>query len=191
MSGTIDAIADRASPARMVRRQRRRIGDRVRHLREVVMGSAEEAYDSATDKAQGLASGAREGMQSAAEGVRQAPDALKRQTQGSPIAVGLIAFGAGALAAAVIPSSRVERQTASRLREEAEPAVQQLKQAGQEVAAEVKESATDAVEQLQSSAGESGQQLADRARTAAEDVKQQASEARDEVTSEMDRPAGA
>ena len=170
MSGTIDAIADRTSPRRVVGRQRRRVSERVHHLRVSVMGSAEDAYDTTQQRARDLADNAEERLHAMAEDVRDAPDALKRQTQGSPLAAGLIAFGAGALAAAVFPSTRVERQAASRLESRAEPAVAQLKEAGHEVAQEMKESAREAVESVKSKAGESARELSEDVKSATEQV---------------------
>jgi hypothetical protein len=162
MSETVDAIAERTAPRRIVRRQRRRMSEGVRHLRDTVMGTAEDAYDTAQTR-----------VHDAVDEVRHAPEALKSQTQGSPLAAGLIAFGAGALVAAVIPSTRTERQAAQRLQSEAQPAVEQLKQAGHEIADEVKGSAQQAVEEVKSTARDSAQQVTDEAKTAAQQVRQQ------------------
>ena len=43
MSETIDAIADRTSPGRIIQRRRQRVSDGWRSVRERVMGSAQNA----------------------------------------------------------------------------------------------------------------------------------------------------
>ena len=66
------------------------------------------------------------------------------------MSVGVIPRGVdrGMLLAALIPSTRPERQAASTMREEAQPAVEELKQAGQEMAEGLKESAQSAASDL-------------------------------------------
>jgi hypothetical protein len=174
MSDTIDAIADRTSPARIADRQRRRLRDGMHRLRETVMGSAEGAYSSAASGVQGLAESAQHGVSTAADQLGHAPEMVKRQTQGSPLAAGLIAFGAGALAAAVIPSTRRERQAAARLQQEAEPAIEQLKHVGGQMADDVKGAARQAVEEVKSTAQESAHTVAEEAKGAADQVREQA-----------------
>jgi hypothetical protein len=163
MSGTIDAIADRTSPRRIVSRRGRRMSERMHSIRESVMGSPEDA--SGQSAARGAARSVQQGAGAVVDEVRHAPEQLRRQTQGNPLAAGLIAFGGGMLAAAVIPSSRTERQVASRLQEEAQPAIDQLKQAGQQVADEVKTSAQHAAQDVKESASESAQRVVDEARS--------------------------
>jgi gas vesicle protein len=181
MSGTIDAIAERTSPSRIVGRQRRRMSDRVHHVREVVMGTADEAYGTTQDRARGMVDAVQEragsiadtagaGMHKAADEIRQIPEAARYRTQGSPLAAGLIAFGAGALAAAVVPSSRTERQAASRIQAGAEPMVQELMEVGQQVVESVKGNAQQAVHEVKDSATDAARQVADETKGAAKQV---------------------
>jgi uncharacterized protein YjbJ (UPF0337 family) len=164
LSGTIDAIAERTSPSRMAERQRQRVADRFRSLRETIMGTAEGAGGSVQETA-----GA------AAETARQAPDVIRNQTQGNPLAAGLIAFGSGLLAGSLLPSTRPERQAASRLLEQAEPALQQAQEAGREAAGEITSSARDAASRVTESASEAGQRVVEDAKDSARQVKEQAS----------------
>ena len=53
MSETIDAIADRTSPGRIIQRRRQRMSDGWRSVRERVMGRAEDTVGSAGDRAHG------------------------------------------------------------------------------------------------------------------------------------------
>jgi hypothetical protein len=91
----IDRLADRTSPRRIVRR-------RWDSMRERVMGAPREVTTT----------------------VREAPEAVARTTQGNPVAAGLIAFGAGLLAASLLPETDAEAAstTAQRARESRPPA---------------------------------------------------------------------
>ncbi|MGW4895390.1 hypothetical protein ACWEQL_24440 [Kitasatospora sp. NPDC004240] len=42
------------------------------------------------------------------DSIQRAPAQIRRKTQGSPLALGLMAFGAGLLAAALLPSTKAE-----------------------------------------------------------------------------------
>jgi len=77
----------------------RAVKDRATTVRHRIMGVASDAKETVSEKAS-----------DAADAVRSAPDAVVRQAQGSPVAVGMIAFGAGMLAAAVLPETEPERR---------------------------------------------------------------------------------
>lgn len=162
MSGTIDAIADRTSPARMASRQRQRVAERFRSMRDTIMGTAGEAAGSVQQSAG-----------SAADTVRQGPDMIRSQAQGNPLAAGLIAFGSGLLAGSLLPSTRPERQAASQLLEQAEPAVRQAQQAGREAAEEIASTARDAASQVKDTAAEAGQRVVEDAKGSARQVQDQ------------------
>ncbi|MDG5809090.1 hypothetical protein P9869_42085 [Streptomyces ossamyceticus] len=66
-----------------------------------------------------------------------------RQTQGNPLAAGVITFGSGLLAASLLPTSQAEEQAASQLSEKASEAIEPVKQAAVESAQKVKEDATE------------------------------------------------
>lgn len=169
MSETIDAIADRTSPSRIVDRQRRRASDRVRSMRNTVMGTAGSGRDAVTYRTGSMESTATDVVDTA----REAPDMVMERAQGNPLAAGLIAFGGGLLVASILPSSRPERQATAALREQAEPAIEQMKQAGQELAEGVKSSAQEAGDQVKETAAESVRQVADEAKSSAQQVKQE------------------
>jgi gas vesicle protein len=181
MSETIDAIADRTSPSRIVGRQRRRVTGRFRSLRERVMGSADDMRSSAHDTVHGSVETTQHGAEQLAETARELPaqarDQVRSQTQGNPLAAGLIAFGGGLLAAYVIPSSRVERRAASQVREAAQPAVEDLKETGRELAGDLKDSASQAADEVKQSASSAAQRIADDTKDATDDVRGQASSA--------------
>lgn len=164
MTETLDAIAEKTSPARIVRRQRRRVGNWMQSLRENVMGIG--------DAGAGALGSVQQGAANVGGGVRDTPQQLRQQAQGHPLVAGLVAFGSGVLVAAVIPSTRTERQVVGRVREEAEPVVQELKEAGQQVADRVKESAQQAAGEVRDAAQHSAQAVSEEAKTSAQEVKE-------------------
>jgi hypothetical protein len=143
MSETIDAIADRTSPRRIVGRRRERMAEGWRSARQRVMGRAQGARESAGNA-----------TETVVEGARQVPDKVMEQTQGNPVAAGVIAFGAGLLAASLIPPSDPEKRLGGTLREQAGPIQEHLKQAGQQVAEDVKETASEGAEAVKQRASE-------------------------------------
>jgi gas vesicle protein len=174
MSDTIDAIADRTSPRRMVERRRRAMADGWRSVRERVMGRAESASSGAGDGARHLSESARDTAGSVVDTARQVPDTVVSQTQGNPVAVGLVAFGAGLLAATLIPSSAPEQRLAGTLRDQAQPLQDELKAAGQQVVEDVKSSAQEGAEQVKQRASEAAGTVQEDVKSSAQEVRSQA-----------------
>ncbi len=98
-----------------------------------------------------------------------AGSAIEDRVEGSPLAAGLVAFGAGLVVAGLIPASKVEAQGAQRLKEAAQehgqPVMDQAKSAAQEVGDQLKEKASEAVEEVKSSAQESAERVKQEAPT--------------------------
>jgi hypothetical protein len=174
MSVTIDAIADRTVPSRVIGRRRQAMSNGIRSVRERVMGRAEDVYGTAGDHVHGAAGSARDQASSLADQARQAPDKLASQTQGNPIAAGLIAFGGGLLLASILPPTEAEQRVAGQLREQTQPLQDELKQAGQQVAEGLKSTAQEGAEQVRQRASEA-------AGTVQEDVRGSAQELKDEA----------
>ena len=100
------------------------------------------------------------------ESMRQAPSAVERYTRGNPVAVGLIAVGAGALIASMLPETRQERRLAQRIQPEMEKAASEVGVAGKEIAEEVGDAAQEGMSRVQESAKSAGQEVKEEARTA-------------------------
>ena len=181
MAVTIDEIADRASPRRVMDRRRQRVADRWYSMRTAVMGEP----DDHGDRRGGMAGGVREMGGSAqdarqraqdqlgnvADQAREAPQAMARRTRGNPMAAGLVAFGGGLLAASVLPASQAERRAAAGLSRQAGPVQDELRRAGQEVAGELRSSAQDSVEQVKQTSTDAARSVGDHARDSAQGVK--------------------
>jgi gas vesicle protein len=174
MSETIDAIADRTSPGRMIQRRRQRMSDGWRSVRDRVMGRAQDTSRSATDSAHGIAGSTRETAGSVVEGARQAPDKIVEQTQGNPIAAGLIAFGGGLLVASLLPPSEAEQRVAGRVVDKAQPVRDELQRAGEEVADDLRSSAQQGAEHVKQRASEAAGTVQEDMRSSAGTVKHEA-----------------
>lgn len=179
MAYTIDELADRASPRRVVDRRRQRVVERWHSMRTAVMGEpdgggARDMAGSAQGAVQGAAHSTGEQMGQVADQARQAPDLAKRKAQGNPIAAGLIAFGGGLLAASLFPATEPEQRAARKLKDQAEPLQDELRQAGQQVADELTSSAKESAEQVKQTSSDATQTVKDHARSSAQDVQGEA-----------------
>lgn len=173
MGGTLTEIEDRVSPAKIRERQTQRVKGRWNSMQESVMGPSERSDPRHR----------REGAD-VGERLSQAPEQVTSRAQGNPLAAGLIAFGAGLLAAAVIPSSEREQQAVGELRDRyEEPVRRELQSAGQQAKEELQPQAQQAAQQVQQTAQEGAQRTRDDAQSSAQQVRGQAQGARDDLRS--------
>ena len=107
------------------------------------------------------------------------PPLSPRKAQGSPIAAGLIAFGAGLLVSSMLPASRAEQQAAQAVKDTAQPLVDDLTDTAKEIAGNLQEPAQQALEEVKATATDSTATVRDDAPSAAADVKAKAAEAKD------------
>jgi hypothetical protein len=163
---TVEEISDHVSPARIVERRKERVRSRWASAKESVVGSAGDLRSSS-----GFVGGK----------VSQTPQPALDQAQGRPMVAGAVAFGIGFLAAAVFPGTQSEGRLAQKVQDVAQPAVDQVKQAGQEAAAALKEPAQQAARQLKDTAGAGAGQVQDVAQDAAGDTKDAAAQAGQQV----------
>jgi hypothetical protein len=203
LSQNVDALTDKVTPGKIVERRVDRARDAATRLKEKVMGSdpygnqhgaggyvgdVRSAASTATERVSGTASSAASSVQDAAStavgAVQEAPQAIRRQTRGNPLAAGIIAFGAGWLVSSLLPASRREQELADQAKQVAQEKVQP---AAQQVAAEVKENlrepAQQAVESVRSTAQDAKDTVTDEGRSAAQDVQGRAQDAAGNVRS--------
>ncbi|GAB3648004.1 DUF3618 domain-containing protein [Glycomyces tarimensis] len=138
-------------PGSIAKRGKERVQRRVNSAREKVMGSVD--VDS---------------------------EQMGEQIKGNPLAAGLIAFGAGALVASLLPGDRTSREAAQQLSERGRPVAERAK-------AEAKEAGQSIGENVGDSAKESARHLQEEARDRADDVKQEAQSSGERVKSESQR----
>ncbi|MFF5897027.1 hypothetical protein ACFY8O_13970 [Streptomyces argenteolus] len=152
----VDRLADRVAPKKVARRKAGAAQRRLNNWKERVMGSADDPQGAPMSKAQDvahstgdLAGQAQDAVRNTADqvgrSVKEAPDRMTKQTQASPPAAGVIAFGAGMLAAALLPATEAEERIGSQLREHSGELLQPVKETAQEVAQDLKTRDTPAL----------------------------------------------
>ncbi|RBY75580.1 hypothetical protein DQ239_15960 [Blastococcus sp. TF02-09] len=192
LSYDVDALNEKVNPARVVDRRMTAAKGRVAGLKDKVMGTAHDTRQSAHGAAgsvQGAASNAagtvQDAASSAADAIQNAPDAAIRQTQGNPLAAGLIAFGVGWLVSSLLPATQKEQQLAQQaetaVRENKDALLAPAKQAAQEIGDQLKPAAQDAVESVKSTAQDAAETVKSEGQSAAQDVQGQAQQSKETV----------
>ncbi|MET0713593.1 MAG: DUF3618 domain-containing protein [Mycetocola sp.] len=176
LSYDVDALADKVSPSSIAQRQTEKVKGMARKVKDSVMGAAEDAKSHVSDAASNVGDKAS----SVGDVSHRAVDKAK----GNPIAVGLIAFGAGLLAASLIPASEKEKELAQTAKEKAAPLVDDLKETAKGVAEDLKEPAKDAAESVKGAAADAISNVKDDATSQAKNVKGNAGDSSD-TTSTM------
>lgn len=166
----VDQLADRTSPRRIAQRNLDKVSDKARSLRDAVMGTSSAAGQGIKDAAGTVG----DAVGSVGDAVGSLPNMAARRTRGNPLAMGLIAFGAGLLAASLIPESDAERRAAHQLADS---------DMVKGVAAPLGESVDRMRSDLGDRAKEAGQQVAETAKQAASATAEQAKEATKAATS--------
>ena len=164
----VDALADKVNPAKAAQRQTDKFRRAATRLKDRVMGTASDVVDS-TQSAVGQAG----------EAVADAHRKVASATQGNPVAVGLIAFGVGLLAATLIPASKAEQQAADTVKDAAAPLVDEAKDVAMESADHLREPAREAAEAVKERATEAVETVKEEGQDAASQVQSDAKHAAD------------
>lgn len=167
LSDNVNALGDKVNPGSIAKRQVGRVRSAATSVKDAVLGSASDASDT-TQRLAG----------DVGDAVADAPTAVARKAQGSPIAAGLIAFGAGLLVSSMLPASRVEQQAAGKVKDTAQPMVEDLTDTAREIAGNLKEPAQQAMEEVKSTATDAAATVKDETTSAADDVKSQAQDSK-------------
>lgn len=204
-------IVDHTRPRNIAQRRVDRVRHRMSTLKEQVMGTVPEATSTVQDRTAGMASavGERaqyaastvgekaqhaastvgEKAQEAAQAVQNAPQQARQQARGNPLAAGLIAFGAGALVATLIPATRAEQDAVRQLGERAGGAMEPVKEALTESAQKLRDDAStvvgEAADQVKQVAQDATQTTVEQAKGSAQEVGQHARESGQQVKSEV------
>jgi hypothetical protein len=174
MSETLDAIEDRMSPGRIIQRRKNRMAESLHNVRERVMGTASELEHSIGDTAGDVT-----------DTVKDAPQAMMRGTEGSPMVAGALALGLGFLVAVALPTTEAERKASSKVADKVEPAKQQLVDSAKEVAENLKEPAKQAAQEVKEAAREGAAEVKSTAREAVQETKQQTTDSMSAVQSDQ------
>ena len=164
----VDALADKVTPSKIAERQTRKVRRALTSVKDRVMGVASDVGDTAHDAADHVG-----------DAVADAPHKVASTTRGNPIAVGLIAFGVGWLAASLVPPSKVERQAADQAKDAAAPLVDEVKDVAMESADHLREPAKEAAEAVTERAKEGVETVKEEGQDAASQVQTDAKHAAD------------
>jgi len=162
----LEAIGDKVSPGRMIDRRRESLRNGWQNTKDRVMGSADDARGSIGSTTSSISSSIGDTASNVADTVTSVPQQAMRTTQGNPLAVGLVAFGAGLVLATLLPETQADRTLAQKV----EPTLK-------DTAREIGTSAQSAIDELKPAAQQAAQDLKDHAQTAADNVKGQATDA--------------
>lgn len=167
ISETVDEIQTRVSPSHVAARARYRVRTRMSRWKDNIMGQVHEADGGMREAAGEM----RERAGEMTDSVRQAPSAVERYTRGNPLAVGLMAVGAGALIASLLPETRQERRMAGKIQPKIEEAASEVAEVGRDVAEEVKGTAQEGMSRVQETARSAGEEMKEDARRAGDEVR--------------------
>jgi ElaB/YqjD/DUF883 family membrane-anchored ribosome-binding protein len=160
LGSDVDALTDKVNPRRIASERVNRVQSALHRLKDKAMGTATDAGHATTAAAQSVAAEAQQGASSAADKASSAASSVahtadsaanmsRERIQGSPLAVGLIAFGVGVLASSLLPTSQTEEHLAGK-----------AKDTGMRHSGQIKQQATDAVHQTQDNLRQPAQQAA-------------------------------
>jgi autotransporter adhesin len=177
----VDALADKVTPSKIVHRQTDKVRGVFGSVRERIMGAADDAGSSV----HGAGSSLKDAGSSVAGSVTDAGHRAVAKAEGNPLAVGLIAFGAGLLAASLIPATAKEKDVAATVKDQAQPLVDEAKSVAQEVGQNIKEPAQEALSSVKETATDAVSNVKDAASGAAQTVGDRAGEARQNVAGQQ------
>jgi len=178
----VERLAERTTPRRIVRRRVDRARSAWQRARERVMGAgpsvppprAGDRAQAVQERTQQAVGAVSDTARHTAHAVRAAPHQVLQQTQGNPIAAGLIAFGAGLLAASLFPRSRQEQRMVRRVGEQAGPFVEPVTQAAAESVQRLKEdvggTVQEATQEVKGSATQAAWTTGERMRLSSQQV---------------------
>jgi ElaB/YqjD/DUF883 family membrane-anchored ribosome-binding protein len=170
LSTNINTLADEMKPSTMMHRQTDKVRSKAGRLKDRVMGTA-------SDKASTVQSSTQSAVSSAEQAVEQAPQMVREQTQGNPLAAGLVAFGLGMVVSSLMPPTEKEREAAAKVKEKAEPLTHEATETAKDLADHLKEPARQAAQSVKETAAEGAEQVRQEGKSAAVDVRDDAQEA--------------
>lgn len=196
LSTDVDRLTEKVTPGRIVHRRVNRAREAMASMRDRVMGTTTGndsanggAMSAAREKLGEGASSVADSTSTAASTVAQAvedtPQAIRRGTEGNPLAAGLIAFGAGWLLSSLVPASKTEQHLTEQAKDAAQeygkPVAEHLGHAAEQVRDNMREPAQHAVETVKDTATDAASTVADETKHAAGDIGDRAQQAKSSV----------
>lgn len=194
LSADVNALTEKVTPGRIVQRRMSRARRAMTSAKDRVMGTTSGGTTAATERMSAARSSMAGGLSSASDSVSsmagtvaEAPQAIRRSTEGNPLAAGLIAFGAGWLTSSLLPPTKREQQLANQAKEYAQPLADQAGEMAQQVKEGMREPAQQAVESVRSAADEARSTVADQTKLATQDVRGQVQQSTEQVRDQTQR----
>lgn len=177
----VDLLADKTSPKKVAQRRWTAVKEKVmgtteqaRHVAgdtaSSAAGTVQDKVSTVQDKASQLTDAAGAKAHDAADAVRSTPGVVASQTKGNPLAVGIIAFGAGLLAATLMPVTDAERRAGQQLKEQSGDLTDKVKSVAADVKDDLSETVQSAAGQVKETAKDAAQSTREQARSSAQDV---------------------
>jgi hypothetical protein len=182
LSSDVNALTEKVTPSRIVQRRVGRARRAITGMKTAIMGTASDTTSAASGRMGTAASSVADSVTSAAETVSDAPAAVRRGTQGNPLAAGVIVFGLGWLTASLLPPSRREQEMADQAKDlTQEHIVPVAGDLAEQLKDSLQEPAEQAVESIRSTAQDAGSTVAEETRSATGDITGQVHDAKNRV----------
>lgn len=185
LSQNVNALGEAVTPGSIARRQADKAKGAAAGVKDRVLGTAESHASTLGDRASGVGD-------SVGGSLGNAGQTAKEQAQGNPLAVGVIALGAGWLLGSLLPASAKERDAAVMVKEQATPALNQAQEVARDAAKEVgenlKEPAMQAADSVKSTAEDAAQTVRAEGQSVADDVKSSAQDSKGSVQEHQSKP---
>jgi uncharacterized protein YjbJ (UPF0337 family) len=153
----VDRLAVKTSPRHVAQRRWTAMKEKVMGTTDRTSSTVQDKASRVGDKASDISDKASEKAHDTADAVRAAPQAVATQTQGNPLAAGLIAFGAGLLAATLVPVTDAERRAAQELKDRSGDLTDQVKDVAGEMKDDLSGSVREAAGEVKGTAQEAVQ----------------------------------
>jgi hypothetical protein len=163
LSTDVDRLTEKVSPGRVVGRRVDRVKGGATSLKDRVMG--------ATPSTDGIKGSLGDATSTVTDAAGNAPAAVRRQTQGNPLAAGLVAFGVGVIAASLLPATQQEQQLATKAQDRAGDLAEPAKAKAKELADDLREPVQNSVQEIKSTVTDAAGETADQARSSVDDVR--------------------
>jgi hypothetical protein len=186
LSQDVDVLNEKVNPRYAVQRRKEAAASSLSRAKDRVMGSVPSAPSMPSmSRGGGSGSGGSGGTaQAMGDRLSSAPDMARSQTQGNPLAAGLIAFGVGWLASSLLPSSEAEKQAARVVQDRASDLAEPVKEMAQDAASQLQGSAQQAADSVKATAQDATEQVKGEAQSVKDDVQGQAQSSAQSVRSQ-------
>ncbi|MET8149162.1 DUF3618 domain-containing protein [Actinoplanes sp. NPDC049668] len=183
----VDRLADKTSPRRVAKRRWSAVKEKVMGTPGYggsggATGTVKDKAAQLGDKASRLGDQAGDAAHGAVDSMKAAPHQVAQQTQGNPIAAGVIAFGIGLLAASLIPPTELEKHAGQQIKENSGDLTDKVRETAMEMKDDLSGPVQDAVGQVKETARDAAATTRDEAKSSAQDAAGEARHAARQAT---------